>query len=178
MATGIFFCLSLIPTAISTAVTPKPLDEVSLDLRASTTNSPVAFVGCLLVGVANGAWGTLGAVYGARIGISTTEIALMMSLTVIAGAVMQLPVGRLSDRTDRRFVLAARRARRGAASALVIFFVAPRNGTVVLVDDRRLRRARLYALFDRGRARQRPRRRPRISSRFPAACCCSTASAR
>ena len=131
MATGIFFCLSLIPTAVSTAVTPKPLAEVSLDLKSLYDNSPVAFAGCLLVGVANGTWGTLGAVYGARIGIPTTEIALMMSLTVVAGAVMQLPAGRVSDRTDRRFVLAG--AALGAAFvALAIFFVAPRNGLVVL----------------------------------------------
>ncbi|MBN9065837.1 MAG: MFS transporter, partial [Rhizobiales bacterium] len=107
MVTGIFFCLSLIPTAISTQATPAPLKEVSLDLRKLYANSPVALIGCLLIGIANGAWGTLGAVFGARIGMPTFEIALMMSLVVIAGAVMQLPAGRVSDRTDRRFVMAA-----------------------------------------------------------------------
>ncbi len=124
MVTGIFFCLSLIPTAVSTAATPKPLQDVSLDLKGLYANSPVASVGCLLIGVANGAWGTLGAVYGARIGISTAEIALMMSLVVVAGAAMQLPVGRISDMTDRRYVLAG--AALGAAhrSALLIFLVA------------------------------------------------------
>ena len=75
-------------------------------------------VACLLIGIANGAWGTLGAVYGARIGISTAEIALMMSLVVIAGAAMQLPAGRLSDKTDRRFVLA------GAAFGAALFALA------------------------------------------------------
>ena len=30
----------------------------------------------------------------------------MMSLVVVAGAAMQMPVGRLSDMTDRRYVLA------------------------------------------------------------------------
>ena len=87
--------------------TPKPLEDVSLDLKGLYANSPVAFAGCFLIGVANGAWGTLGAVYGARIGISTPEIALMMSIVVVAGAVMQLPAGRISDMTDRRYVLAA-----------------------------------------------------------------------
>src|SRR5690606_31817073 len=82
MMTGILFCLSLIPTAISTAVTPKPLADVSLDLPGLYRNSPVAFAACMLIGVANGAWGTLGAVYGARAGISTAEIALMMSFVV------------------------------------------------------------------------------------------------
>jgi MFS family permease len=132
MVTGIFFCLSLIPTAISTQATPTPLKEVSLDLRKLYANSPVALIGCLLIGIANGAWGTLGAVFGARIGMPTFEIALMMSLVVIAGAVMQLPAGRVSDRTDRRFVMAAA----GAGAALIgllIFLFEPRHGAVILV---------------------------------------------
>ncbi len=131
MMAGILFCLSLIPTAVSTAVTPKPLAEVSLDLPGLYRNSPIAAAGCFLIGVANGAWGTLGAVYGARAGITTAEIALMMSLVVIAGAAMQLPAGRLSDRTDRRYVLAGG-AGIAALVALLIVLVAPRSGTVIL----------------------------------------------
>jgi MFS family permease len=132
MVTGIFFCCSLIPTAVSTQAHPKPLQDVSLDLKGLYIHSPVAFVGCLLIGVANGAWGTLGAVYGARIGISTAEIALMMSLVVVAGAVLQMPAGRLSDRTDRRFVLAG--AALGAALiGMAIFIAAPRSGALIIV---------------------------------------------
>jgi len=132
MVAGILFCFSLIPTAVSSAATPKPLENVSLDLSGLYANSPVAVVGCFLIGVANGAWGTLGAVYGARIGISTAEIALMMSLVVVAGAAMQLPAGRLSDKTDRRFVLAG--AAFGAALfAILIFLFEPRSSIFVIV---------------------------------------------
>ena len=131
MAAGILFCLSLIPTAVSTAVTPKPLAEVSLDLAGLYRNSPVSFVACALIGVANGAWGTLGAVYGARAGISSTQIALMMSFVVVAGAVLQLPAGRLSDRMDRRYVLAGG-AVGAAVFALLIVLIAPRSGAVIL----------------------------------------------
>jgi MFS family permease len=131
MVAGIFFCMALLPTAMSTAAAPRPLQDVSLDIKGLYAHSPVSSIGCLLVGVANGAWGTLGAVYGARIGISAAEIALMMSLVVVAGAAMQLPVGRISDRTDRRYVLAA--AATGAALfGLLVFFVAPRSGVAVI----------------------------------------------
>ena len=132
MITGIFFCLSLIPTAVSTQSTPKPLQDVKLDLKGLYVNSPVSAVGCLLICVANGAWGTLGAAYGARIGIPTAAIALMMSLVVIAGAAMQLPAGRISDRTDRRYVLAGA-GFCAALFALVIFIFRPQSATLVLV---------------------------------------------
>ncbi|MFC5384928.1 MFS transporter [Aquamicrobium segne] len=131
MITGIFFCLSLIPTAVSTASHPLPLQDVSLDLKGLYANSPVAAFACLLLGVANGAWGTLGPVYGARIGITTVEIAVMMSIVMIAGAFSQLPAGRLSDRTDRRYVLVG--ASMGAALlGLLIFLFQPRSGAMVL----------------------------------------------
>ena len=132
MVTGILFCAALLPTAVSTAAHPRPLQDVSLDVKGLYAHSPVASAGCLFAGVANGAWGTLGAVYGARIGITNAEIALMMSLVVLAGAAMQLPAGRASDMTDRRYVLAAAS---GACAlvALAIFFLMPRNGVTVIV---------------------------------------------
>lgn len=131
MVAGILFCFSLIPTAVSSAATPKPLENVSLDLGKLYANSPVALVGCFLIGVANGAWGTLGAVYGARIGISTPQIALMTSIVVVAGAVMQLPAGRLSDHMDRRYVLGGA-AVGSSAFALLVYLVEPRSGLLVI----------------------------------------------
>lgn len=131
MVAGIFFCLALIPTAVSSQASPKPLQDVSLDLAGLYANSPVSFAACLLIGVANGAWGTLGAVYGAQIGISTAEIALMMSLVVVAGAALQLPIGRLSDRTDRRYILIGT-ATAAAVMALAVFVFTPRSGAFVI----------------------------------------------
>ena len=131
MITGIFFCLSLLPTAVSSAAHPKPLQDVSLDVWGLYAHSPVAFAACLLIGVANGAWGTLGAVYGARIGISTAEIALMMSLVVVAGAALQMPVGRISDMTDRRYVIVGV-SLACAIVGVLIFFVTPRSGAFVI----------------------------------------------
>ncbi len=131
MVAGILFCFALIPTAMSTASSPQPLTGASLDLRALYENSPVASVACFLIGIANGCWGTLGPVYGSQIGLSTFDIALMMSLTVVSGALLQLPLGRLSDMTDRRYVLAGA-AGAAALVAAAMLVLAPRNATVVL----------------------------------------------
>jgi len=105
MITGILYCLALLPTAVSTAGSPMPLKDVKLDLKSLYRNSPISFVGILLVGIANGCFGTLAAVFGTRMDMTQTTVALMMSLTLFAGALAQWPAGRLSDRIDRRYVL-------------------------------------------------------------------------
>jgi MFS family permease len=128
---GILFCFALIPTAISTAETPRPIENVSLDLGAIWRNSPIAAAACFLIGVSNGAFGTLGPVYGAQIGLSPANIAYMMSLPIIAGALMQLPFGRLSDRMDRRYVLAGISAG-GALIGLAMVILRPQSPALVL----------------------------------------------
>ncbi|MDR0253408.1 MAG: MFS transporter [Brucellaceae bacterium] len=132
MIAAIFFCLALLPTAASKASSPRPLTEVQLDLKKLYANSPVAFVSVILIGIANGAWGTLGAVFGSQSGIPTTTIALMVSFTIAAGAVMQIPVGRFSDRIDRRYVMASV-AGSAALIGFLIFAIAPSNGILILI---------------------------------------------
>jgi MFS family permease len=124
MVCGICYCVAMLPTTLSNAASPQPLKAVSLDLRALYRNSPVSCLGILLVGIANGAYGTLGAVFGARAGLSDSNIAIMMSATIFAGAVMQLPAGRLSDRIDRRYVLAMM-ACVAAIDGLLLFVLQP-----------------------------------------------------
>jgi MFS family permease len=132
IVTGIFYCLALVPTALSTAASPKLPDEAKMDLGAIWRNSPIAAFGCFLVGIANGCFGTLGAVYASQIGLTSTNVAVMMSAAVLAGAIIQIPVGRFSDKTDRRYVLAA--AATGAALVgLAMILFQPRSTSLILV---------------------------------------------
>ncbi|WP_246206289.1 MFS transporter [Propylenella binzhouense] len=132
MLGAIFFCLAVLPTALSTAQSPRPLTRARLDLRKLFGNSPVAFVTVTMIGVVNGAFGTLAAVFGVETGLSTGLIALMMGITIIAGAITQLPAGRLSDRTDRRYVIAGA-ALSSAATGLAIYLLEPVDATALLV---------------------------------------------
>lgn len=102
---ALFYCLALIPTAVSTSSQPEPLVKAKLDIRALWTNSPVSVVAVLLIGVSNSSFGTLGAVYANDSGFDIASVSLFMSLPILAGALAQLPVGYLSDRIDRRLVL-------------------------------------------------------------------------
>ena len=122
MVAGILYCLAMLPTTLSNAASPQPLKQVRLDLPDLFRTSPIACVGILLIGIANGAFGTLGAVFGAKIGLHPSLIAVMMSSAIFAGAVMQLPAGRLSDRIDRRIVLAALSAIAAGAGLTVFVF--------------------------------------------------------
>lgn len=106
MVCAIIYCVAIMPAMLSKAESPQPLKKVKLDLPALYRTSPVSFVGILLIGIANGAYGTLGAVFGARAGLDPTTIAIMVSVTIFIGALAQFPAGKLSDRIDRRFVLA------------------------------------------------------------------------
>jgi MFS family permease len=115
------YCLALLPTAISATTTPSPLTSVSLNLRALWENSPIAVVAVLMVGISNAAFGTLAAVYAARIGLSLGDIALFASIPILAGAAAQIPIGIASDKMDRRRILVGIALGALVADALFLF---------------------------------------------------------
>lgn len=131
MICGIIYCVALMPASLSKAENPKPLKKVRLDLPALYRTSPVAFISILLIGTANGAYGTLGAVFGARAGLDPSTIAVMVSVTIFFGALAQFPAGKLSDRIDRRFVLAGLSAL-GAVAGLAIAGIQPANVIILM----------------------------------------------
>ena len=104
---AIFYCLAILPTALSTAATPQPLKTTRFDIKRLYTLSPVAAVVCFLIGLSNGAFGTLGPVYAQRIGLPISQVAMLTAGALLGGALIQFPLGWLSDRMDRRRVLVA-----------------------------------------------------------------------
>jgi MFS family permease len=104
-AIAILGCLALLPTALSGGQAPQPLTQARLELGRLFRVSPIAAVGCFGIGLANGAFGTLGALWARSIGLGIGTAALFTSAAVVGGAIAQTPMGRLSDRMDRRFVL-------------------------------------------------------------------------
>ncbi|WP_417580110.1 MFS transporter [Pelagibacterium sp.] len=102
---AIAYIAAVLPTAVTRTPQPAPLQTVSLDVRTLFKTSPIAVVAAFSVGMANGAFGTLAPVYGIERGFSTATIAYLISLAIFAGAIAQVPLGRLSDRIDRRKVM-------------------------------------------------------------------------
>ncbi len=120
MICGILYCIAALPTTLSKAASPQPLKRAKLDLPALFRNSPISFIGILLIGIANGAYGTLGAVFATRVGLDKGSVAAMVSIVIFAGAIMQFPAGSLSDRLDRRHVLAGLSAMAAFAGILIL----------------------------------------------------------
>jgi MFS family permease len=102
---AISFICALLPTALSSRPQPRPLQSARLDLKLLYSRSPVAAISAFSIGMANGTFGTLAAVYCYAQHIAPTSISFLVALPVIAGAASQIPAGRLSDRLDRRTVI-------------------------------------------------------------------------
>ena len=130
MLCAIFFAAAVIPNALSRQEHPKPLTQVKLDLPGIYRNSPAAVVGVFMGGVLAGAWTNMAPVFGNQIGFTTTQIATLLVATMAGGIVFQYPLGRVSDRVDRRFVMAAAGGF-GVAVASVAIALSSQNAIVV-----------------------------------------------
>jgi MFS family permease len=103
---AILVALSLVPVALAPVGAPSPIPTAKLRIGRLYKLSPSGFVGCLLVGLAEGAFWTFGPVFGQERGLSVGEIALLMGAFLAGGTILQWPLGRLSDIVDRRYVIA------------------------------------------------------------------------
>jgi MFS family permease len=112
--------LAVMPVALTTATQPAPITLVQFRPVKLYRNSPAALIGTLLIGVANGALLTLAPLYGAQIGLNTNQAAIYAAAIIGGGVLSQWPIGRLSDRFDRRLVMMGL----GIASAAVSLFIA------------------------------------------------------
>lgn len=105
MIACLFYCLALLPTALSTAQSPRPLTQVSVNISGLFRKSPAAVVGSFLSGLIAGNWNYLVPIYGKLIGLSSAGIATMLACAMLGGVVFQFPLGRISDKVDRRYVM-------------------------------------------------------------------------
>ncbi len=103
---SILVSISFGPILLS--ATPVPAAEVSrpMTLRTLFESSPLGTIGIFLLGAAYAAQTGMAAVFGNEIGLSANQIALLVA-TLFGGAMMlQYPIGWLSDRMDRRRLIA------------------------------------------------------------------------
>jgi MFS family permease len=127
----VFYALCLMPLGLTDLPQPAPAPVARLRPIQLFRASPVGVAGCIAVGLANAAVWTLAPVYARTQGLSSGNVALFMVAFTFGGMLVQLPVGRLSDRVDRRWVIVATCILAAAAGVAIALF-GSRDRTVML----------------------------------------------
>lgn len=134
MLAAVLMSIAIVPIGLTRVASPHPIPTIRFTPRIVLRMSRVAIVCVFLVGMVTGAYWTVGPILARAFGLDGGQAGLMMSLGIVGGALSQLPVGRVSDRMDRRTVIGVV-ATFGAAVAL--------GGVLLRADDPRV----LYALI-------------------------------
>jgi MFS family permease len=100
------FAVALIIVTAARAEPPRVSASAPLPYGMLTRAAPIAVVGAALSGLVSGAFYALVPAWMQDQGTSRAAIAVFMLVAVLGGFAFQIPVGRLSDRFDRRIVLA------------------------------------------------------------------------
>jgi MFS family permease len=131
MLAGMLASLAIVPVALTRSAQPAPVTIVTFRPMQLYRAAPVGLVASLMIGAANGSFLSLGPLSAADNGFSVAEVAVFMGAATLAGALAQWPVGRLSDRVDRRLVLLALLI--GAAATGVILWLFAATSTLLLI---------------------------------------------
>jgi MFS family permease len=105
--TSILISIAVVPLLLSAGGSqPAFRDSVRIGLGELFRLTPLGIVGMFAVGLVTATFFALGPVYAQRIGLSIRDTSYFMTAAVVGTVVLQGPIGALSDRYDRRKVLA------------------------------------------------------------------------
>ncbi|MEM9603424.1 MAG: MFS transporter [Pseudomonadota bacterium] len=104
---SICISLAVVPMLLSASRTPRFLDTQRLGFRTLYRRTPLGVIGALLSGACHGAFFATVALFGTVSGFSVAEISTLITIALGGGVITQWPIALLSDRYDRRAVLAS-----------------------------------------------------------------------
>lgn len=103
---GVLVCAAMMPVVLTRQAQPTLHETPRLSLRLLARRVPTAVGGAVFSGLLMGAFWAMAPLYATRIGLQDGQIAWFMSIGILGGMALQWPIGRLSDRHDRRYALA------------------------------------------------------------------------
>ena len=104
---SVLISVAAVPMLLTAVAAPTVTSGRAISLRTLYRLSPLGVVGLVGTGVGTGGLFSLAPVYANQEGLSVAAISTFMAAMTLGGVAFQLPVGRLSDRLDRRWVIAA-----------------------------------------------------------------------
>ena len=102
---SVLVSLAFAPILLTATSTPKFESTKPLSIRRLIQASPLACMGMFLLGGVFAAQFGMSAVYATQAGLSVPQISVMVSVTYVTALIFQFPVGWVSDRMDRRFLI-------------------------------------------------------------------------
>jgi MFS family permease len=105
VVSSLLVSLAVVPIALVRFPAPAIERVGAVPYRRILAAAPIGLVGAVVTGAANGALMGMGAVWGANSGLSVPRIALLLTLAMTGGVIVQFPLGALSDRFSRRRVI-------------------------------------------------------------------------
>ena len=106
MIVSALISLAMVPIVASAQQTPEPAVPHPVSYRDLYRNSPLGLVAVAVSGMISSIIFSMGPVYARLNGSGTRGVAAFMAVSILAAVLTQYPVGRLSDRMDRRTVIA------------------------------------------------------------------------
>ena len=128
---SVVLSIAIVPMLLSNISAPAIAYAEHLELSRLIRLTPLGAMGVFVQGLTFGAVMWLTAVFGKQSGFSVAESALLVGTLMFGGLVLLLPVGRLSDRQERRHTLLLLSVLAAAASLFVPF--AARMGNLWLL---------------------------------------------
>ena len=106
MLVSVLISLAMVPIVVSAEQLPERAPPRKVRLLELYHNSPLGVVGVIVSGLISAIIFSMGPVYARLSGLETTGVATFMAVSILAAVATQYPVGRLSDRMDRRTMIA------------------------------------------------------------------------
>ncbi|WP_110669660.1 MFS transporter [Salinicola halophilus] len=103
--TSILICWALLPITMTRRSQPVIAERPKSSLKALLGFAPLAVAASAMSGLAMGAFWTLTPVFARSVGFDVTGVGTLMSCAILGGALLQIPIGRFSDRHDRSRVM-------------------------------------------------------------------------
>lgn len=132
MISAVLLSIALLPVLLTRMEQPQVEAIKPFSIRRLYEASPLGIVGTLVTGAILGAFYAMGAVYVQRIGMGLAQVALFTSCVIAGGVALQYPLGRLSDKFDRRRVIIVCFAVASGISATIAAVQLPALGTIAM----------------------------------------------
>ncbi|MGA0951678.1 MAG: MFS transporter [Candidatus Puniceispirillaceae bacterium] len=102
---SVMVSIAVVPILITVNAAPNFEAPDRLGFRRLLQVSPLSVVGMAITGLIISMLFGMGPVYGRNLGLNNTEIGYFMTAITVGTLLLQYPVGRLSDKFDRRLVI-------------------------------------------------------------------------